>query len=49
MALVVDRFVLGPYRSNCYVLRTGHGSPTTLGRERQSNPFLRELRTEQSA
>jgi glyoxylase-like metal-dependent hydrolase (beta-lactamase superfamily II) len=27
MALVVDRFVLGPYRSNCYVLRTERGAP----------------------
>ncbi|MFL5954947.1 MAG: MBL fold metallo-hydrolase [Gaiellaceae bacterium] len=28
------------------VVYPGHGSPTTLGRELQSNPFLRELRTE---
>lgn len=27
------------------VVYPGHGEPTTLGRELQSNPFLRELRT----
>jgi glyoxylase-like metal-dependent hydrolase (beta-lactamase superfamily II) len=27
MALVVDRFVLSPFGSNCYVLRTGRGAP----------------------
>lgn len=27
------------------VIYPGHGEPTTLGRELQSNPFLRELRT----
>ena len=30
------------------VLYPGHGPTTTLGRELQSNPFLRELRTAQS-
>jgi hydroxyacylglutathione hydrolase len=31
------------------VVRPGHGGATTLGRELQTNPFLRELRSEQSA
>jgi glyoxylase-like metal-dependent hydrolase (beta-lactamase superfamily II) len=26
------------------IVYPGHGEPTTLGRELQSNPFLRELR-----
>jgi hydroxyacylglutathione hydrolase len=30
------------------VIYPGHGPPTTLGRELQTNPFLRELRTSQS-
>jgi hydroxyacylglutathione hydrolase len=30
------------------VIHSGHGPATTLGRELQSNPFLRELRTAQS-
>jgi glyoxylase-like metal-dependent hydrolase (beta-lactamase superfamily II) len=27
MSLVVDTFVMGPYRSNCYVLRSERGAP----------------------
>ena len=27
MPLVVDPFVLGPFRSNCYVVRSGRGAP----------------------
>ena len=27
MPLVVDSFVLGPFRSNCYVVRSERGAP----------------------
>jgi glyoxylase-like metal-dependent hydrolase (beta-lactamase superfamily II) len=30
------------------IIYPGHGPPTTLGRELQTNPFLRELRTSES-
>ncbi|HEY7397880.1 MAG TPA: MBL fold metallo-hydrolase [Gaiellaceae bacterium] len=30
MSLVVDTFVMGPYRSNCYVLRSERGAPEAV-------------------